>query len=85
MAEKTTQLAVSGIPAIFIEAIDALVIRTHQNKGEIRLSRSAKTGILLEEALVARGAIKKDTKTGEWTSQHQTIYENVSGKELARR
>jgi hypothetical protein len=71
MTEKTTSLVASGIPAIYIKAVDALVIRT-VNEGEIRLSRSAKVAILLEEALLARGAIKRD-KTGNWVLQHQTI------------
>jgi hypothetical protein len=73
MTEKTTSLVASGIPAVYVKAIDELVIRTHLNEGEIRLSRSAKVAILLEEALLARGAIKRD-KTGNWVLQHQTIY-----------
>ncbi len=74
--EETTQLVASGIPSTFIEAIDALIFRKHDNKGEIKLSRSTKVGILIEEALLARGAIKRE-RTGEWTVKHQTIY--VSG------
>jgi hypothetical protein len=73
MTEKTTSLVVSGIPEVYIKAVDALVIRTHLNESEIRVSRSAKVAILLEEALLARGAMKRD-KTGNWTLQHQTIY-----------
>lgn len=76
MEEETTQLVCSGIPAIHIKAVDAMVVRTHINEGEIRLSRSAKVAILLEEALVARGAIKRDPETGNWLLQHQTIYVN---------
>jgi len=82
--ETTTQLVASGIPSIFIDAIDAIIFRKHDNKGEIRLSRSAKVGILIEEALVSRGAIKRNSKTGEWTVKHQTIYvSGTAGKEFA--
>lgn len=77
MAGKTTQLVCSGIPEIHIKAVDALVVRTQLTEGEVRMSRSAKVAMLLEEALVARGAITRDPKTGNWSLQHQTIY--VSG------
>jgi hypothetical protein len=73
--ETSRQLVASGIPSVFIDAIDALVFRKVDNQGEIKLSRSTKVGILIEEALLARGAIERD-KTREWAVKHQTIYVN---------